>query len=331
MPYMTSRGKFKVKRSAIGADGMSVTKEFVQRKGESKASVLRRANTWQVEARGKQPSPTMKLGQAVDLYNEYRIGTRSDETLADDKYVGGIVKELLGSVGIDQLTPFHVETATGLYRSKKRTAKKIRDFGRKLYRWLAKRGWATSNPFAESDSVGYAPPKWEEPISAAHFEQAIQHVKNPKLRAIITLLRWTGIRPKSARELLWSEYDGRDIRKETAKTVAGTRAIFVPLPAKALIDALPRTGLLVFESPRTGGPFSERAVIHAWNEAQKKAGLMPRKLYDLKHLRVSEIRAVLNDDAATAYLLGLDSAETIRANYAQFDRASLLEKIGDRT
>lgn len=334
MRNMTSRGRFKCKRSVIGADGMSVVKEFVQRTGESKASVTRRANTWQVEARGKQPSPSMKLAQAIDLFNEYRTGQFARSTQKDDLWIGSILKQELGQLGIQNLTSFAVDALTRRYQDKPRTAKKLRDFGRKLYNWLAKRKWVESNPFAEADAVAYSPEKWQEPISDEHFEKTVAQIQNPVFVGLLTLLRWVPIRPISARSLLWSELEYRDghmyIRKQSAKTTAGTRIIPVPHPAQKAIEAQPRSALFVFTSPKTGRPYTESPLRQEWHEAQERAGLEPRALYDLKHMRLTELHELFGgDDVKVAAVSGLQSVQSIKNNYLQIEMVKLSKKVRD--
>lgn len=332
-----SQGRFRTVRQYIGPDGLPVRKVFVtqKRKKETPKQVTARADKWLSDNLGKLPAPNMTLERAIELY----IEAREDEdisapTLTDDKYVSEIIKPLLGPARIDTLDPFGVELALREWREKPRTAKKIRDFGRKLYKWLAKRGWVdeSRNPFAMAKAPRYAPEKWEEPITAEHFDSALAKVQREDFRAILLLLRWTGIRPKSARELAWpeiSEKDGRMwVRKVSAKTKAGTRPLLVPKPAADAIRALPKASVLVFPSCRTGRPYNDTAVSGAWRDAQDAAGLTVRPLYDLKHLRVTELAESL-DDVQIAAAVGLDSPDVIRNSYRQLSRdriATLIEE-----
>jgi hypothetical protein len=317
-----------------------VRKEFVQRKRtkESERQVVIRADKWLAENIGRIPAPTMKLERAIELYIEARESEDiAVPTLTDDKFVSELLKSSIGEARIDTLDAFAIELALREWKDRPRTAKKVRDFGRKLYRWLAKRGWAdeTRNPFAMAKAPRYAPEKWEEPIDASHFDRALAHVARADFRAILLLLRWTGIRPKSARELAWPEVtvDGHGrtwIRKATAKTRAGMRPLFVPSAAADAIHALPRTSVLAFPSCRTGRPYNETAIMSAWRDAQVAAGFEPRPLYDLKHLRVTELSGTF-DDAEIAAVVGLDSPEVIRNSYRQMSRNKLAARVESMT
>jgi integrase len=312
-----------------------VRKEFVQRvrTKETERQVTLRADKWLRENLGKLPTMTMPLTRAIELYIEDR---QDDDirpvSLKDDKYVSELLKSALGTVRIDALDAFGIELALKPWRSKARTAKKIRDFGRKLYKWLAKRGWVdvARNPFQQARAVKYAPSKWQEPITPAHFAKAMEHVTRDDYRAVLLLLRWTGMRPKSARELTWPEVEERDgrmwIRKVSAKTTAGTRPVLVRKEAAEAIRALPKSSVFVFPSAKTGKPYNETTIMGAWRDAQTAAGLTPRPLYDLKHLRVTELAEEF-DDVTVAYAVGLDSADAIRNNYRQIDGERLAKRI----
>lgn len=321
---MTDMSRRKITRK-VTIGGVTTSKQFVQNKGESLRALTRRANEWQVKAREKTPGPNMTLGEAAALYNESRIGERAAATLEDDVFCAKLL-EPIAKVKMDKLDPFQVERLMNAYRDRPRTAKKIRDYGRKLYNWLAKRRWITENPFALASPARYAPAKWEEPVRAEDFDKALECVKQPSLRALLLLLRWTAMRPKSARELVWPEVQGDWIVKQTAKTVAGTRPILLPKPARDAIEALPKAGFYVFLTNK-GTPYAESTLIKGWKDAQEKAGLTPRKLYDLKHLRITEMRSILMDDAAVARMAGLSSADVVRGNYAQFDVKELRRRL----
>lgn len=329
-------GRFRTVRQYTGPDGLPVRKVFVTQKrlGETPKQVGARADKWLAEHIGKLPTPSMTLERAVELYIEHREDADiSPETLRDDKYVAGLVKPLLGAARIDRLDAFGVELGLKEWKEHPRTAKKIRDFGRKLYRWLAKRRWvdSSSNPFELATPPKYEPVKWEEPVAPSDFDLALARVPRDDYRAMYLLQRWTGIRPVSSRELAWPEIvedkEGRMwIRKAKAKTGAGTKPIFVPNPAAEAIRRLPRKSVLVFPSPKTGRPYNETTIGEVWRKAQREAGVEVRKVYDLKHMRVTELTQVL-DDVEIAVAVGMKSAETVRNHYRQVNRRQLANRM----
>lgn len=328
---VTSRGRFKTSRKYT-LDGATYRKEFIQRIGESKKAVIDRANEWQALNRGKRIAALRSLGGCIGLYMEYREGDDvTPETLAEDRYTARLLTESLGSCEIKSLDPFGVEIALRKWQDKPRTAKKVRDFGRRVYKWLGKRGWAERNPFAESKPVPYQPVTWEEPMPAQDFERAIAYVADDVVRALILLLRHTGIRPISARRLLWSEIKelhGRTVvQKLSAKTRAGTAPMFVPDVAASALLSLPKKSLLVFPSKATGREMCKSHIGRIWKKAQIAAGLEPRNVYDLKHLCVTERLDALGDDSLVAASVGVQSTEVINRNYRQIDRKSLIERL----
>src|SRR5262245_32768369 len=124
----TSRGRYKTQRSAIDINGMSQSKEFVQRVGESIRAVNQRANAWQVEMRGKAPSPDMTLRRAIEIYLEYRkadldegiIQAPTDNADVNDSKN---LKAALGSQKIGLVNTHGVDMALKALAAKKRTAK----------------------------------------------------------------------------------------------------------------------------------------------------------------------------------------------------------------
>lgn len=328
----TSRGDYKTTRQYT-LDGLPHRKEFVQRKGESKTAVRYRADAWLSNKRGTTLAPVRRLETCIDLYLEYRRDDNiTKHTLRDDIYVGRLLTEALGAQDIERLDAIGIELALRKWvaEGKMRTAKKVRDFGRKLYKWLKKRRWTQQNPFEEAAPVSYAPDRWEEPMPAADFDKAIALVEEPNIRALLILLRYTGIRPKSARELIWSELEDGDmmfVRKQNAKRPSGEKPIPVPSVAAQAIRALPKTSMFVFPSKRTERAWSETWVGKQWRQAQKTAGLTARHLYDLKHLRITELRAGLMDDVKVAAAAGMKSVESVQNSYAQIDRAELHRQV----
>lgn len=331
---MTSRGRFKTQRQYRGPDGFPVKKEFVQRKGESRRGVIQRANAWQVEMRGKLPAPTMTLGLAIDIYSEYRqAGPLSKDTLQDDSYVKNLLVPLHG-VRIDKLDAYGIEVLLRQWQSKPRTAKKIRDYGRKLYNWLIKRKWAQSNPFSDSEPVPYEPENWDEPMPQTDFDKAFAKLTDPVVRAQILTLRWTALRPKAIRELMWSELEEREnglwIRKAMKNTKA-KRPVYVPAHVAKVILAAPRSSLFVWPSHKTGRPYNESWIRTSWLKAQIAAGVDRRKVYDLKHLRVTELHEIFEgDDVKVTAAIGNKSVSVTKYAYRQIALREQVEKLESR-
>jgi integrase len=327
----TARGKFKTQRSVVDAHGISISREFVQRKGESERAVVQRANKWQVENRGKAPSPTMTLERAVQIYLEYRKadldeGLIQPPTYRADQTDSKNLVEALGAQTIDRIDAYGIDMATKALSSTPRTAKGMREFGRKLYKWLIARHWAERNPFMDSRPVSYEPDKWQEPMTAEEFEEALAKVEQADIRTMLATLRWTGLRPKGVRELLWSELEEKDgrlfIRKQTAKRTSGKRPVFVPKVAADMIREMPRTSLFVFPSPKTGKPYAETHVAKIWR------GVRPndRGVYDLKHLRVTELAEFGLDPEKTVAAVGMKSTQSLQ-HYRQISASKLAMEI----
>lgn len=328
----TSRGRFKTTRKYTH-NTVVERREFVQRKGESQSSVAKRADEWLAANKGRHQNPLKSLAQCIDLYLEHREGADlAPKTRRDDRYAASIVKALLGSRPVEQIDATDVERALRLYKGKPRTAKKARDFGGRVLKFLKKRRLTQENPFLEADPIPYSPKRFEEPMDPADFDKAAALVDGP-VRTLLLLLRYTGIRPTAGKDLMWPEVSqGRRmfIRKASNKNEAGTRGMPVPEKVAALIRAIPKTSVFVFPSKRTGKPWSYSHVDKTWRSAQRKAGVEVRGLYALKHLRVTELRDRLKDDVKVAAAVGISSPQVIGQSYAQIDRQKLHEDVDEK-
>lgn len=332
----TSRGKFKTQRSVIGADGLPIEKEFVQKhpkggKLESVRSVIQRANTWAVEMRGKAPSPSMSLEAAIDLYLEYREGDyRAGEislpTFRADKTYSKHLKTLLGSVKIGSLDAYAIDLALRELAPKKRTAKGARESGRMIYKWLIKRKWATENPFLDSKPIDYSPPQYEEPIEDPW--SVIAKVEDQTAREIYSALLCSGLRPKGIRELLLSEIVIRGdqvwIQKASAKNEAGKRPVYVTEPGASILKSKLEspTSLFAFPNPKTGQPYGQTWLCDHWRKVRPNE----RGPYDLKHFEVSRLVEANWTAPQIAARVGVKSAKSIE-HYIQFNLNKLAERI----
>lgn len=321
-------GRFRTSRQYIGPDGLPVVKQFVSRKGESQKDVLKRADLWQASSAGSLPSPRMSLKDALDLYVKHkeRQGLKH-KSIKDLKFGTALISAEYGNIQVSKLTPVQIDALTEKWLEKPRTALKIREQGRAAYNWFLKCEWVDKNPFLSSEPVSYSSEDWEEPLSPAHFATTLQKVEGQVYRAILLLLRWTGCRPDAARNLLWSDLTGDDVMwmSHRSKTNASSRPIPVPAEAAEAINALPRKGLFVFTN-KGGRPIAESTLIHVWREAQEAAGLTPRRLYDLRHMRLTELAKVATDKEL-AYLGGHTTVATTKRYYVQVERAALVKKV----
>lgn len=318
-------GRWQTVRSVAGRERC-----FVSRKGESLRELTARADRAAYESRPGALMPDMEIARAVGLFLEARKGAPiAGSTRKDGEFAGRLLASLLGSCRVGSLDPFAVDSALASLAHKPRTAQKLRAFGRMLYRWLRKRGWTERDPFSLSSPVRYEPEVWEEPMPAEDFDLALAHVGDAGMRALLLLLRWTAMRPKAARELTWFEVrdDGQRmyVVKASAKSRAGRRPVLVRPEAADAVRALPRSSAFVF--PSTSGrraTWSETHLLAVWKGAQAKAGLAPRKVYDLKHLRVTELCEAADGDAGlVARIVGVSSPSVIERHYRQFRQRDL--------
>lgn len=328
-------GRFRTTRQYKAADGLFVSKAFAARKGENDQAVIDRADEWLKEERGKIPSPKMRLRRAFDLWLDYKRRQRKAErTIEDYEETAAWICAKFGEVEVRKLTAFHVDslifdwTAQGKLRS----AKKIRDVGRNAFNYFLRNKWREredGNPFTDTDPVGYEVEDSSEPITAADFDKALAQLESPVHRALLLALRWTGVRPVGIRTLLRSEIQERKDglwMKKYVKSRSSNKWNPVPRAAAEAIRSLPVTSMFVFPSPK-GNAYSESGIARIWKSAQVKAGLTPRSIYDLRHMRATELidtaAAAGIDVVFVARQVGHSKAAITRERYHQQKEATL--------
>lgn len=301
---------------------------FIQREGESRTKLVKR-----VEEAAHSPvgrAHGMRLTEAIGLYLEFRRGEPiAAPTLTDDLYAGRHLSAAVAGIRVEELNGVAVDEVLRRWDGCPRTKKKMRDFGRKLYRHLVRQGWTGKNPFRDSTPVKYRPEDDEEPMRPEDFAKAIAFIGG-SMKALLVTLRCTALRPLGVRELTWPEVeiDGEAvyIKLSRAKTPAGRRRIRVQEPAASMIRELPKESILVFPSSR-GGAWSAEWLLEKWKEAQAKAGLEPRKVYDLKKMRVTELCEAFDGDAwSVCRVIGLESSQVVERHYRQARQRELDER-----
>jgi integrase len=132
--------------------------------------------------------------------------------------------------------------------------------------------------------------------------------------AAIQLLMFTGGRVSEILSLQWDWiYAGRGLaRLPDSKT--GAKSLYLPPPALAVLDELPRLNNSPFVLPgdRAGGHFI--GLSHPWQRIRKVAGLDDVRLHDLRHLVASV--AVASGDSL--YIVGKLLGHRVAATTARY-------------
>lgn len=306
-------------------------KTYCSRSGESHKDAMDRIE----KMLHGESSGCMRLSRAIELYVEYREGEDiAESTLTDDRFAAGLLDRALGRFKTDSIDGPGVDIALREWDSQRRTKLKVRSFGARVYRWLNARKLCRDNPFRDSRPVGYRPVMWEEPTRVEDFERAVGFVEG-NLHVLYWLMFCTGVRPGSARHLSWFELDDRGnrtyVRLSRAKTPAGRFPIRVHEPAATMLRRLPKTSEYVFPSTSHRETWSARHLLDVWGDAQRKAGLEPRDVYDIKHLCLTERCKRFGGDSLSACLsAGLASSVSVERYYRQIDRMELDERAAGK-
>lgn len=111
--------------------------------------------------------------------------------------------------------------------------------------------------------------------------QALGAAEASPVVSIIRLLALTGCRSSEIRTLRWADYRDGHIFLGDSKT--GPRTVWLSEPARAVLDALPRTAPWVFPAVRGDHPVSRPTLTRIWSKVRSEAGLRDVRLHDLRH------------------------------------------------
>ena len=103
----------------------------------------------------------------------------------------------------------------------------------------------------------------------------------PLFAAAIRLILLTGCRKSEILELRWTDYREGKLFLRDSKT--GPRTVWLSTPARTVLDALPRTGRMVFPAKRG----QSLILQHDWEAIRKVAGLDDVRLHDCRHTYAS--------------------------------------------
>ena len=126
--------------------------------------------------------------------------------------------------------------------------------------------------------------------------------------AFIRLLLLTGCRKSEIVTLQWSDY--REGRLFLPDSKTGPRTVWLSLPAREVLEGLPRTVRWVFPSPRRQGPVSSTVFESFWGRVREEAGIADVRLHDLRHTYASIAIMQGESVTTTARLLGHSDAQT---------------------
>ena len=107
----------------------------------------------------------------------------------------------------------------------------------------------------------------------------LDHAEDQQAAAAIRLLLFTGARSSEITGLRWDWIRGTRAVLPDSKT--GPKAIQLPPPARAVLNALPRRGRFVFPNRRGDGPMTDLGL--RWQKLRDHAGLDGVRIHDCRH------------------------------------------------
>jgi len=107
----------------------------------------------------------------------------------------------------------------------------------------------------------------------------LDHAEDKQATAAIRLLLFTGARSSEITRLRWDWIRGTRAVLPDSKT--GPKAIQLPPPARAVLNALPQKGRFVFPNRRGNGPMTDLGL--RWQKLRDLAGLDGVRIHDCRH------------------------------------------------
>jgi integrase len=172
----------------------------------------------------------------------------------------------------------------------------------RILSWALNRGLVDCNPCTNAGRLhkGNRRDKiWSEDDEASFLTKGPTHLHLPLILAL-----WSGQRQADLLSLVWSAYDGKNIRLRQSKT--GARVVIpAGAPLKAALDAAKfnrkSTHVLVNTE---GHPWSADGFRCSWGKAQRKAGIVGLTFNDLRGTAVTRLALCGCSEAEIATLQG---------------------------
>ncbi len=146
--------------------------------------------------------------------------------------------------------------------------------------------------------------------------------RHPRDTAFIRLLLLTGCRKNEIATLQWSDYREGHLFLRDGKS--GPRTVWLSMPARHILDGLPRQGKWVFPSTRPRAPVTSAVFDKFWSRVREEADIGDVRLHDCRHTYASIAIMGGESVAMTARLLGHSDAHTT-LKYAHLSDRSVRE------
>ena len=148
--------------------------------------------------------------------------------------------------------------------------------------------------------------------------------RQPLRVAFVRLLLLTGCRKSEMATLAWSSYREGHLFLPDSKV--GPRTVWLSSPARAVLDALPRTSPWVFPSATPGKPLGPQIFDRFWYRIRAEADLRDVRLHDTRHTYASIAIMQGETVVTTGRLLGHSSPATT-LKYAHLSDASVRQAV----
>lgn len=282
-----------------------------------------------------QNAPTPKAGTLAGLIRAYRGSTEFGDLAPRTKADYLALCDYLAPIGDTALSKF---TRPLVVKIRDKAADKL---GRRrgsyvktvlsiLFAWGAERGLMADNPAAGIRDIrrDKARPKANRPWTDAERD-AVLTAAEPRLRAALALMAFTGIDPGDAVRLRRDQIKGGSLLIDRAKT---GQAVAVPLAAlaglRAALDAMPPHDAVTVLASASGKPWTVSGLQTAWHRLKVRLieadqigdGLT---LKGLRHTVATILREAGADERTIADVLG-QKTDAMARHYS--NRANLSKK-----
>ncbi len=204
---------------------------------------------------------------------------------------------------------------------------------KQLGRWGHANSKLAKHPFKDCKIPEPVPTK--QPCFTPEQAAAIIAAAEGQMRAIVTVLLYTGIRFGELRDLEWASLDfkAKSIAIDkggSGHTTKGRRGRAIPMHpvVEAALSSLPRRGERVFyqdasdDYPAGNNPLDERRLLRSFKRLCKRAGLPnpdQYKLHTCRHAFISILAPSISETYGLA-LLGQRESQVLRRYITVYDR-----------
>lgn len=260
------------------------------------------------------------------------------------KIINGDLLPYFGEYALRDVTPALVRDWMGTMTCTTKTARNRMSLLRSVLDDAVEDGLLDQNPLARiATKKVLARTTKKSEFEVDPFDQAEREAilaaaakRDPQAKNLFQFAFWSGLRTSELMGLTWGDIDwiNGTVRvhqvvvakksKNTTKTLAGTRDLFLLPAARTALEAQKAhtflAGQRVFHNPHTGQPWEtdKQIRVHCWTYILKAAGVRYRNPYQTRHTYASMLLSRGENELWVARQMGHKGVEMVRRHYGKW-------------